>query len=182
MRIKPEEAREIVKYLSTNNGLAPEEDKPVFWEAEHRMFRDQSDKIPEDALQHTCNYCHTIGRVLTQRRTRDDYDKLIAMHIGLFPGAENTFHPRRPRGEPAMPVTMSSPTGNNPVVVPPPRTFTLARTVSTRGCGGRVSGQSSAADDARMDLLESSDANAEAGGQVAADRLCSRGKAACSEP
>ena len=66
--IKPEEAREILKYLSANNGLAPEEAKPVFWEAEHRMFRDQSDKIPSDALQHTCNYCHTIGRVLTQRR------------------------------------------------------------------------------------------------------------------
>jgi quinohemoprotein amine dehydrogenase len=119
--MKPEEAREILKYLSANNGLAPEEEKPVFWEAEHRMFRDQSDKIPSEALQHTCNYCHTIGRVLTQRRTREDYDKLIAMHIGLFPGAENTFHPRRPRGpQPAEPVAMSSPTGNNPAVVPPP--------------------------------------------------------------
>src|SRR5690349_17420368 len=60
--IKPEEAREILRYLSNNNGLAPEEAKPVFWEAEHRMFRDQSDKVPADALQHTCNYCHTIGR------------------------------------------------------------------------------------------------------------------------
>jgi quinohemoprotein amine dehydrogenase len=119
--IEPEEAREILKYLSANNGLAPEEAKPVFWEAEHRLFRDQSDKIPSDSLQHTCNYCHTIGRVLTQRRTREDYDKLIAMHIGLFPGAENTFHPRRGSGpQPQEPVTMSSPTGNNPSVVPPP--------------------------------------------------------------
>jgi len=119
--LKPEEAREIVKYLSANNGLAPEEAKPVFWEAEHRLFRDQSDKIPSDALQHTCNYCHTIGRVLTQRRTREDYDKLVVMHIGLFPGAENTLHPRRPSGsQPAEPVAMSSPTGNNPSVVPAP--------------------------------------------------------------
>ena len=93
--IKPEEAREILKFLSANNGLAPEEAKPVFWEAEHRLYRDQSDKIPDDALQHTCNYCHTIGRVLTQRRTKDDYDKLIAMHLGLFPGAENQLRPRR---------------------------------------------------------------------------------------
>src|SRR5438045_1562011 len=29
--IKPEEAREILHYLSNNNGLAPEEAKPVFW-------------------------------------------------------------------------------------------------------------------------------------------------------
>src|SRR5438067_4879841 len=85
------------------------------------MFRDQSDKVPNDALQHTCNYCHTIGRVLTQRRTKDDYEKLITMHIGLFPGAENTLHPRRPSGPvAAMPVAMSSPTGGNPAVVPAP--------------------------------------------------------------
>src|SRR5258705_6837975 len=95
---KQEEAREILRYLSANNGLAPEEAKPSFWEAEHRLFRDQSDKIPNDALQHTCNYCHTIGRVLTQRRTKDDYDKLISMHLGLFPGAENQLRPRPATG------------------------------------------------------------------------------------
>jgi quinohemoprotein amine dehydrogenase len=119
--IKPEEAREILRYLSNNQGLAPEEAKPVFWEAEHRMFRDQSDKIPSDALQHTCNYCHTIGRVLTQRRTRDDYEKLINMHLGLFPGAENVLRPRRPSGpQPEAPVAMAAPTGGNPAVVATP--------------------------------------------------------------
>src|SRR6478735_10387464 len=117
LTIKPEEARSILKYLSNNNGLAPEEAKPAFWEAEHRSFRDQSDKIPDDALQHTCNYCHTIGRVLTQRRTRDDYEKLINMHLGLFPGAENTLRPRRPSGPQAeTPVVLSAPTGGNPAV------------------------------------------------------------------
>jgi len=126
--IKPEEARDILKYLSANNGLAPEEAKPIFWEAEHRMFRDQSDKIPDDALQHTCNYCHTIGRVLAQRRTREDYEKLINMHLGLFPGAENTLKPRRPSGPAAeMPVAMSSPAGGNPAVVPPPPAAVPAR-------------------------------------------------------
>src|ERR1700737_8082 len=120
--IKPEEAREILKYLSANNGLAPEEAKPVFWEAEHRMFRDQSDKIPSEALQHTCNYCHTIGRVLSQRRTREDYGKLINMHLGLFPGAENTLRPRRPVNLEDIPVDLSAPNGSNPAVVlaPPP--------------------------------------------------------------
>ena len=126
--IKPEEAREIVKYLSANNGLSPEESKPVFWEAEHRLFRDQSDKIPAEALQHTCNYCHTIGRVLTQRRTREDYEKLITMHLGLFPGAENTLRPRRPSGpQPQEPVALSAPTGGNPAVVPQPTVPTALR-------------------------------------------------------
>src|SRR5947209_122847 len=119
--IKPEEAREILRYLSTNNGLAPEEARPVFWEAEHRLFRDQSDKIPADALQHTCNYCHTIGRVLGQRRTRDDYEKLINMHLGLFAGAENQLRPRRPGGPQAeVPVVLAAPTGGTPAVSSPP--------------------------------------------------------------
>src|SRR6266704_912123 len=126
--IKPEEAREILRYLSNNNGLAPEEAKTAFWEAEHRMFRDQSDKIPSDALQHTCNYCHTIGRVLTQRRTRDDYEKLINMHLGLFPGAENTLRPRRPSGPQfEAPVVMSAPTGGNPAIVPPAASANASR-------------------------------------------------------
>jgi quinohemoprotein amine dehydrogenase len=116
--LKPEEAREILRYLSNNNGLAPEEAKPVFWEAEHRLFRDQSDKIPDDALQHTCNYCHTIGRVLGQRRTRDDYEKLINMHLGLFPGAENQLRPRRP-SEPPTPIVLAAPTGGFPAVSEP---------------------------------------------------------------
>src|SRR6516162_7680061 len=120
LSIKPEEAHVILKYLSANNRLAPEEAKPSFWEAEHRMFRDQSDQIPDDALQHTCNYCHTIGRVLTQRRNRDDYEKLINMHLGLFPGAENTLRPRRaPAAQFETPAAFSAPTGGNPAYVAP---------------------------------------------------------------
>jgi quinohemoprotein amine dehydrogenase len=116
--IKPEEARDILRYLSNNNGLAPEEAKPAFWEAEHRLFRDQTDKVPDEALQHTCNYCHTIGRVLTQRRSRDDYEKLINMHLGLFPGAENTLRPRRAPASPfEAPAAFSAPTGGNPTYV-----------------------------------------------------------------
>ncbi|HTW65605.1 MAG TPA: quinohemoprotein amine dehydrogenase subunit alpha [Bryobacteraceae bacterium] len=117
--LKPEEAHQILKYLSYNNGLAPAEDKPVFWEAEHRLFRDQSDKIPDNALQHTCNYCHTIGRVLSQRRTKEDYEKLINMHLGMFPGAENTLRPRRPVNHEAMPAEFQAPSGSNPSLEEP---------------------------------------------------------------
>lgn len=119
LSIKPEEAREILKYLSANNGLAPEEMKPVFWEAEHRMLRDQSDAIPADPLQHTCNYCHTIGRVLTQRRTKDDYEKLAAMHIGLFPGAENVYRPRRTTSTQLLAARTSAVGNGNPSVEVP---------------------------------------------------------------
>ncbi len=84
--VSPQEASHIVRYLSANNGLAPEEAKPIFWEAEHVLFRDQEDPtLVPDAMQHVCNYCHTIGRVLGQRRTRADYEKLATMHVALFP-------------------------------------------------------------------------------------------------
>jgi quinohemoprotein amine dehydrogenase len=118
LSLKQEEARQILRYLSANNGLAPEEAKPIFWEAEHRLFRDQSDKIPDDSLQHTCNYCHTIGRVLGQRRTHEDYEKLVSMHIGMFPGAENTLRPRRSNLQPEQPSQYAAPTGMMPAVIP----------------------------------------------------------------
>ena len=96
LAITPAETREIVKYLSSNNGLAPEEQEPAFWEVDHSLPGHQFDHVPE-ALGKTCNYCHTVGRVLLQRRTREDYEKLAALHVALFPGAENQFHPQRSR-------------------------------------------------------------------------------------
>lgn len=92
------DAGQILRYLSDNNGLAPEEARPIFWEAEHRLFRnqeDEHDQVPA-ALERTCNYCHTIGRVLGQRRTMEDYQKLANLHMGLFPGSETAVF--RPHG------------------------------------------------------------------------------------
>ena len=93
----PAEIREIVKYLSNNNGLAPEEQEPAWWEVDHSLPGHQFDGVPAE-LGTTCNYCHTIGRVLLQRRTRDDYEKLASFHIAMYGGAENLFRPRRTGG------------------------------------------------------------------------------------
>jgi quinohemoprotein amine dehydrogenase len=98
LSITPAEVRDVLRYLSNNNGLAPEEMKPGFFEVEHRTTGYQDDYTPHASLQKTCNSCHNIGRVLAQRRTRDDYEKLVSMHIGLFPGAANTFRPQKPKG------------------------------------------------------------------------------------
>src|SRR5580704_7007758 len=109
--VTSQEASHIVRYLSANNGLAPEEAKPIFWEAEHRLFRDQEDPaLVPAALQKTCNTCHTIGRVLGQRRTREDYQKLANMHIGLFPYTDiMVFRPYPPSASIAeMPVTTTA--------------------------------------------------------------------------
>lgn len=111
VNLSPQDASHIVRYLSANNGLAPEEAKPIFWEAEHRLFRDQEDPtlVPE-ATQHVCNYCHTIGRVLGQRRTREDYQKLANMHVALFPYTDiMVFRPTPPSASAdEIPVTTTS--------------------------------------------------------------------------
>jgi quinohemoprotein amine dehydrogenase len=122
LTIAPSEASHILRYLSNNNGLAPEEAKPIFWEAEHRTFRTQEDEngvAPE--LQRTCNYCHTIGRVLGQRRPRDEYEKLANTHIAMFPGAENVYRPNtRPPNPDDVPVALAyGPTGGQPALIVP---------------------------------------------------------------
>jgi len=105
----PEETSKILRYLSKNNGLAPEEAKPIFWEAEHRRFRDQDDEtITPAPLALTCNTCHTIGRVLSQRRTREDYEKLANLHMGMFPYTEISIFRPYIRTAQAMPVSAST--------------------------------------------------------------------------
>jgi len=126
LTVTPAELRDIVRYLSNNNGLAPEEMKPGFFDVEHRTSGYQDDFVPNPAIQKTCNNCHSIGRVVAQRRTMDDYKKLVEMHIGLFPGSANTFRPQRGKAlsdvnAPAHPnetaaggIQMEYPRGTNP--------------------------------------------------------------------
>jgi quinohemoprotein amine dehydrogenase len=117
--VTPGEVREIVKYLSSSNGLAPEEQGAAFWEVDHSLPGHQFDHVPE-AFGRVCNYCHTIGRVLLQRRTRDDYEKLAALHVALFPGAENQFRPQRSRRRTdPRPAFIRDSTGNGVVLNEP---------------------------------------------------------------
>jgi hypothetical protein len=37
----------------------------------------------------TCNKCHSLGRVISQRRTKTEWDLLIAMHRGWYPLVDN---------------------------------------------------------------------------------------------
>ena len=87
LSIDPATARHVVKYLSDNLGLAPEEAKPAAWEAEKRLI-DYKYTASSDA-ESTCNKCHSLGRVISQRRTRTEWDLLIAMHRGWYPLVDN---------------------------------------------------------------------------------------------
>ena len=83
VRVDPEAAREIVRYLSNQHGIAPEELRPAFYEVERRHLSDRPE-MPE-VVRATCTACHTIGRIATQRRTTEEWSLITETHRGLYP-------------------------------------------------------------------------------------------------
>ncbi|MEE2899991.1 MAG: quinohemoprotein amine dehydrogenase subunit alpha [Gemmatimonadota bacterium] len=78
-----EGAREIVRYLSDHQGLAPEELRPALFEVERRLI--DHDYEGDSGVEFTCIQCHSMGRVMTQRRTKEEWGLLLATHRGLYP-------------------------------------------------------------------------------------------------
>ena len=87
VELEPADARAILKYLADHNGLAPEESKMGVNEAERRLvdFAYPADKDTADL----CGSCHAVSRVVNERRTKDEWDLLIAMHRGYYPLVDN---------------------------------------------------------------------------------------------
>src|SRR5262245_25389174 len=86
VQLTPELARKVIKSLSDSHGLAPEEARPVMFEAERRLI---DFTYEADRETHTlCSTCHSIGRVLSERRTRDEWGGLLAMHRYYYPGID----------------------------------------------------------------------------------------------
>jgi quinohemoprotein amine dehydrogenase len=84
LKMDPAAGREIIKYLSDNHGLAPEEARPAAYEVERRVVVDETAFVT-DEVKGVCNACHSMGRVISQRRTRSEWELLIAMHRGWYP-------------------------------------------------------------------------------------------------
>jgi quinohemoprotein amine dehydrogenase len=87
--LTPEEARTILKYLSTYHGLAPEEAKPLMYYAEHRV-QDETN-IPNDTVRGACANCHALARGLSWRRSAEDWRDLANLHVALYPQADEAF-------------------------------------------------------------------------------------------
>jgi quinohemoprotein amine dehydrogenase len=85
--LEPADARNILKYLADHQGLAPEEDRPITFDAERRTieYSYTGDKDTSD----TCASCHSFARVLSERRTKEEWELLVAMHRGLYPLVDN---------------------------------------------------------------------------------------------
>ena len=86
VKIDTSSARKIVRYLSDNQGLAPAEARPGRFEAERRMI--DYAYTADTRTDNTCHQCHSMGRVITQRRTRPEWELLIATHRALYPVVE----------------------------------------------------------------------------------------------
>jgi quinohemoprotein amine dehydrogenase len=86
VKITPEVARHVIKSLSDSHGLAPEEARVIMFEAERRLidFTYERDKDTHEL----CSRCHSIGRVLSERRTKEEWSGLIAMHRYYYPGID----------------------------------------------------------------------------------------------
>lgn len=82
-RLNQEDARDIVRYLANEQGLAPDELRPGLFEVERRA--DDHDYDGDSDVEFTCIQCHSMGRVITQRRTKDEWGLLLSTHRALYP-------------------------------------------------------------------------------------------------
>jgi quinohemoprotein amine dehydrogenase len=81
-KLEPDAAREVVRYLSNQQGLAPEELAPARFEVERRTI---DYAYSDSATERVCNACHSMGRIITERRTKEEWQLLIATHRALYP-------------------------------------------------------------------------------------------------
>lgn len=81
--LTPEDARAILKYLTDTHGLAPEELRPIAFEGERRMI--EYSYTADETTSNMCSSCHSIARVLSERRTKEEWQLLVAMHRAYYP-------------------------------------------------------------------------------------------------
>jgi quinohemoprotein amine dehydrogenase len=85
--LSPDDARNILKYLADRQGLAPEELRPIAFEAERRTV--EYAYKGDETTANLCSSCHSIARVLSERRTKEEWQLLVAMHRGYYPLVDN---------------------------------------------------------------------------------------------
>lgn len=82
LSLSAQEEENVIKYLSDNQGLTPDEIKP---------FEYVLDKTPnfqeaqaDTMLSEMCIRCHSNARIGLQRRTEGEWDRLVNFHVGQF--------------------------------------------------------------------------------------------------
>jgi quinohemoprotein amine dehydrogenase len=75
------EKAHLTQYLSTHHGLAPEEAKGVAYDSERRIHEETG--IPKTVMT-ACGRCHNFGRVLSWRRSVDDWREFSRAHAARY--------------------------------------------------------------------------------------------------
>lgn len=86
LAISGDEQRDVIKYLSDNNGLAPSEIKPYHYVLDQTPNVQEKNLNPK--LEEMCVRCHSQARIGLQRRTADEWSKLVNFHVGQFTSLE----------------------------------------------------------------------------------------------
>src|SRR5262249_14859394 len=88
VEVTSSETGHILQYLSTRHGLAPDEAKEVAYDVERRIHEDTDIR---NAFTAACGRCHNVARVLSWRRSLDDWKELSRAHAvryGVRPSDE----------------------------------------------------------------------------------------------
>lgn len=86
VRLTPDEKRTLIKYLSSEQGLAPAEAKPFAYLLERRDWLTET--VPSERRRMLCARCHSYARIALQRRTPAEWTRLVHFHLGQFPTIE----------------------------------------------------------------------------------------------
>lgn len=79
--LTPAEKGHLIQYLSTHHGLAPEEAKGVIYDVERRIHEETG--IPKEVMT-ACARCHNFARVLSWRRSVEDWNELFQSHANRY--------------------------------------------------------------------------------------------------
>lgn len=84
VQLTDEQREQIIKDLSREQGLAPEEAEPVqYWMANKPSYSEPFSE--SEAVNNSCINCHAGGRFEAQRRTEQEWKNLIDFHLVMFP-------------------------------------------------------------------------------------------------
>ena len=86
LKIEPETAREVV---NTCRQSRPRAGRSQAGGVRSRAAHDRLQVHRQRRRRSICNKCHSLGRVISQRRTREEWDLLVAMHRGWYPLVDN---------------------------------------------------------------------------------------------
>jgi len=86
LKISDDERRTVVKYLADTQGLAPSETEGARYALERRL--NTMETFESEQFTQMCARCHSGARVLLQRRSQPEWERLVHFHLGQFPTAE----------------------------------------------------------------------------------------------